>query len=90
MQSLELPRVVVQMSASNSAQGPVAQLSEPKTMVRRIQRGTVVAHILNPLSNSSLKIPNDMKTTFRGKHFYSFDSGKQGRNLVLLIKHRKT
>ena len=89
MQSLELPRVVVQMSTKNSPQEPVASLSEHKRKVRHIQRGRVVAHILIPLSNSFLKIPDDMKSNIRGKHFYSLDSGKEDRNFALLVKQSK-
>ena len=52
VQSLEPPRVVVQMSTNSSTGEAVAQMANQRTMVRRIQRRKVVAHIPNPLSTS--------------------------------------
>ena len=48
-----------------------------RTMVRRVQRRRVVAHIPNPLSTSVLNVPYDLKTTIRGEPFCAFDSGKE-------------
>ena len=50
VQSLEPPRVVVQMSTNNSTGEAVAQMPNQRTMVRRIQRRRIVAHIPNPLN----------------------------------------
>ena len=80
VQSLEPPRVVVQMSTNNSTGEAVAQKPNQRTMVRRIQRRRVVAHIPNPLSTSVLNVPDDLKTTIRGEPFYAIDSGKEDPN----------
>ena len=48
-----------------------------RTMVQRIQRKTVVAHITNPLSTCVLNVPDDLKTGIRGEPFNAFDSGKE-------------
>ena len=56
-----------------------------RTMVRRIQRRKVVAHIPNPLSTSVLNIPDDLRTTIRRKPFYAFDSGKEDRNRFIIF-----
>ena len=77
VQSLEPPRVVVQMSTNNSTGEAVAQMPNQRTMVRRIQRRRVVAHIPNPLSTSVLNVPDDLRTTIRGEPFYAFHSGKE-------------
>ena len=85
VQSLERPRVVVQMSTINSTGAAVAQMPNQRTMVRRIQRRRVVAHIPNPLSTSVLNVPDDLKTTFRGEHFYASDSGKEDPNRFIIF-----
>ena len=51
-----------------------------RTMVRRIQRKRVVAHIPNPLSTSVLNVPDYLRTKIRGEPFYAFDSGKEDPN----------
>ena len=85
VQSLEPPRVVVQMSTNNSTGEAVAQMRNQRTMVRRIQRRRVVAHIPNPLSTSVLNVPDDLRTTIRGEPFYAFDSGKEDPNLFIIF-----
>ena len=85
VQSLEPPRVVVQMSTNNSTGEAVAQMPNQRTMVRRIQRRRVVAHIPNPLSTSVLNVPDDLKTTIRGEPFYAFDSGKENPNRFIIF-----
>ena len=77
VQSLEQPRVVVQMSTNNSTGEAIAQMPSQKTMVRRIQRRRVVAHIPIPMITSVLNVLDDLKNTFRGEHFYALDSGKE-------------
>ena len=44
-QSLEPPRVVLRMSANKSTEETVAQMHSQRTLVRRIQRKGVDAHI---------------------------------------------
>ena len=83
VQSLEPPRVVVQVSTNNSTGEAVAQLPNQRTMLRRIQRRRVVAHIPNPLSTSVLNVPDDLRTTIRGEPFYAFDSGKEDPNRII-------
>ena len=85
VQSLEPPRVVVQMSTNNSTGETVAQMPNQRTMVRRIQRIRVVAHIPLPLSISVLNVPDDLKTTVRGGPFYAFDSGKENLNRFIIF-----
>ena len=85
VQSLEPPRVVVQMSTNNSTGEAVAQLPNQRTMVRRIQRRRVVTHISNPLSTSVLNVPDDLRTTIRGEPFYAFDSGKEDPNRFIIF-----
>ena len=65
------------MSTSYSTEAAVAQMPCQRTIVRRIQRKGVVAHIPNPLSTSVLNVPDDLITTIRGEPFYAFDSGKE-------------
>ena len=75
VQSLEPPKVVVQMSTNNSTGEAVAQM--PNQMVRRIQRRRIVAHIPNPLSTSVLNVPDDLRTTIRGEPFYALIAAKK-------------
>ena len=89
VQSLEPPRVIVQMSTNNSTSEAVAQMPNQRTMVRRIQRRRVVAHIPNPLSTSDLHVPDDLRTTIRGEAFYAVDSGKEDPIDLLLLQQRK-
>ena len=89
VQSLEPPRVVVQMSTNNSTGEAVAQMPHQRTMVRRIQRRRVVAHIPNPLSTSVLNVPDDLRTTIRGEPFYAFDSGKEDPNRFIIFTTQK-
>ena len=81
--SLEPPRVV-QMSTNNSTGEAFAQMPSQRTMVRRIQRKRVVAHIPNPLSTSLLNVPDDLKTTI-GEPFYAFDRGKEDPNPFIIF-----
>ena len=73
------------MSTNNSTGEAVAQKRNQRTMVRRIQRRRVAAHIPNPLSTSVLNVPDDLKTTIRGEPFYAFDSGKESPNLFIIF-----
>ena len=56
-----------------------------RTLVRRIQRRRVVAHIPNPFSTSVLNVPYNLKTTNRGEPFYAFDSGKEDPNRFIIL-----
>ena len=73
------------MSTSKSTGEAVAQIPNQRTMVRRIQRRRVVTHIPNPLSTSVFNVPDDLKTTFRGKPFYAFDSDKEDPNRFIIF-----
>ena len=68
------------MSTNNSAGEAVAQMPSQRTMERRIQRKSVVAHIPNPLSTSVLNVPDALKNTIKGEPFYGYDSGKEDPN----------
>ena len=48
-----------------------------RSMVLRVQRKRVVAHISDPSSTCFLKIANDLKTTIREETFYASDSRKE-------------
>ena len=89
VQSLEPPRVVVHMSTNNSTGEAVAQMPNQRTMVRRIQRSRVVAHISNPMSTFVLKVPDDLKTTITVEPFYAFDSGKKTPIDLLVLQQHK-
>ena len=86
VQSLEPPRFVVQMSTNNPTGEAIAQMSSQRSMVHRIQRNRIVAHIPNPLRTSGLNIPDDFKRTFRGEPMYAFDSGKENTNGFTIFK----
>ena len=73
------------MSTNNSTGEAVAQMPNQRTMVRRIQRRRVVAHIPNPLSTSVLNVPDDLRTTIRGEPFYAFDRGKEDPNRFIIF-----
>ena len=73
------------MSTNNLTGEAVAQMPNQRTMVRRIQRIRVVAHIPIPLSISVLNVPDNLKTTIRGKPFYAFDSGKEDPNRFIIL-----
>ena len=72
------------MSTNNSTGEAVAQMPNQRTMVRRIQRRRVVAHIPNPLSTSVLNVP-DLRTTIRREPFYALDSGKEDPNRFIIF-----
>ena len=73
------------MSTNNSNGEAVAQMPNQRTMVSRIQRRRVIAHIPNPLSTSVLNVPDHLKTTIRGEPFYAFDSGKEDPNRFIIF-----
>ena len=73
------------MSTNNSTGEEIAQMLSQRTMVRRIQCKRVVSHIPNPLSNSGLNVPGDLKSTFRGEPFYAFYSGQEDPNRYIIF-----
>ena len=77
------------MSTNNSTEEAVAQMPNQKTMVRRIQRKRVVAHIFNPLSTSVLNVPDDLKTTIRGETSLLLTVEKKIPIDFLLLQQRK-
>ena len=60
-----------------------------RTIVRRIQRQRVLVHIPNLLSTSVLNVPEDVKTTNRGKYFYTNDSGEEDPNRFIFLQHHE-
>ena len=79
-QSLETPRVALQMSTNNSSEEKVARMRSQRTMVRRI---------FNPLSTSVSKNPDDLKTLIGGKPLHAFDNGKKTTSALVFLKERK-